>query len=845
MRDTSLRSRPRVDEPQPSDLAAPTSRLLAEHDWASTPLGPVHTWPDDLQAVVRTVLPSRVPMLVWWGPELLQVYNDAYRLLVGDKHPAALGQPAAECWDEIWDEVGPLAARALSGGTAYAENLRLVIDRSGYLEETYWTFSYSPVLGADGSVPAVLVATRDVTATVLGERRMGTLRSLGGMSVGSARSLRDAFELATATLSTNVQDLPFVRSYLVRPEHGATRPGGAELVASYGEVPTALWRGRQGIVSAVDRALARGEAVLTGLPATARDGDGSGVRPGRHAAAVALPIRATGLQRVLGVLVLGISTHRDFDDDYRSFFELVAGRVSVVLDAVLAVQAEHDRAEALAELGAAKTRFYQQVSHELRTPLTLLLGPVQELLADPGVDLPPHHRAGAEAARRAAMRLRRLVDSLLEVTQAESDGLHPQLEPTDLTELTTACIDMFRPAVSDAGLELVLTASDDVGTVQVDRTMWWHVVQNLVANAFKFTPQGTIEVQLQREQGSGADPDRLTLVVRDTGVGIPAAEVPRVLERFHRARADGARSSEGSGIGLSVVDDVARALGGTVEVVSEPGAGSTFTVTIPAVDAPRGAHRPVAVDGEEAASALAVMPWVTTDLVSGAGERATDGSSGPTGRDLHDRPQQDGTRPEALGRVLLVEDNPDMRAYVARLLEAAELEVVAVHDAEQALAAADDVHLVLSDVMLPGMSGIDLVRALRADERHARTPLVLLTARSGPEAATEGLGAGADDYVVKPFDPRELVARVTTHLELAQLRELAVSTAENRADQLRAAQLSNRRIGMATGILMMSDKITPDDAFDRLRKASQDLNRKLVDVAAEVIDTGRLPTRGA
>jgi hypothetical protein len=191
-----------------------TRALLRSTDWAATPLGPVEQWPDDLLAAIRTVLPSRVPMLLWWGPELVQIYNEAYTAFLGEKHPRAIGQPGAECWAEVWDAVGSMARKALDGAAATcARNQFLLMDRHGYLEETYWTFSYSPVHGAGGAVKGVFVATTDTTPQVLGERRLRALRELGSVSSTDARSEADAFGSVIEVLARHTSDVPFALAY--------------------------------------------------------------------------------------------------------------------------------------------------------------------------------------------------------------------------------------------------------------------------------------------------------------------------------------------------------------------------------------------------------------------------------------------------------------------------------------------------------------------------------------------------------------------------------------------------------------------------------------------------------
>jgi signal transduction histidine kinase/DNA-binding response OmpR family regulator len=531
--------------------------------------------------------------------------------------------------------------------------------------------------------------------------------------------------------------------------------------------------------------------------------------------AMLLPLTDRVSGRPAGVLALGTSPLRAFDEEYRHFFELVARQVSTAVTDALVYESERRRVEALEALDQAKTRFLQNVSHEFHTPLTLVLGPLGETLRRAGADVTAEQRAALESAHRAALRLERLVTNLLQFARADG-GSRVRREATDVAALTAECAAMFRSAIERAGLSLVVDIDEVPGPVELDQEMWVQILSNLLSNAVKFTAAGTITVRLRR-----AERDRVVLEVADTGAGIPAEEIPKVFARFHQVPDAVARTREGAGIGLSLVAEFVAQLGGQVDVVSTPGAGSTFTIRVPAA---------AATDpGAESAAAIALVRAAVseTDSWLDSVPEPLPGTAAPT---------------PAAGTVLLVEDNADMRAHLARLLRDDGWTVDVVPDADQALERVIGADLVLSDVMLPGTDGIELVRTLRATPATARVPIVLLTARAGPESAAEGLRAGADDYVVKPFEPVELLARVHVHLELARLREYALDQAEARVAHLEKALLSNRQIGAAIGILMQQFKITQSDAFDLLRRASQAANSKLRDIADDVVLTGALPS---
>jgi signal transduction histidine kinase/DNA-binding response OmpR family regulator len=795
-----------------------TSALMREIDWAQTPLGPVARWPSALVEMIRLTFPSRMPMLIWWGPELIQLYNDAYAPLAGDKHPGAIGQSAKESWAEAWGELGPLADQVmLQGEATFAENMLLLLERHGYREETYWTFSYSPIRDADSTVVGVFVSATEVTTPVVSTRRLETVRQLGTVSAANSGSVEETCKAVVRVLADNRQAVPFAAIYLIDPDEPQGR-----LVASYGigEGSAVTPADEFGLGEHPDlaKAVASGaRGLITGLrdsvPAAAFERGPLGDEV--PDAAMLLPVSVAGQIRPTAVAVLGVNPYRAIDDVYLTFFQLVARQLRVALSDALAYESERQRAEALAALDEDKTRFYQNVSHEFRTPLTLIQGPLHTVLDEAGPDLSARHRESLLAASRAALRLRKLVDSLLQFARVDADEIHAQFEATDLAVLTADLASMFRSAVEQAGLAYIVDASGVSGPVDVDREMWAEIVLNLLSNAVKFTRKGRIELHLRTVD------DGVELAVSDTGVGIPPAHLPHVFERFSQVPGQSGRSAEGSGIGLALVAALAAAHGGKVDVHSVHGEGSRFTVTIPlAASAERAGAQPGPRVGESTINAYVIEAesWLKADPV-------TEPPRSPSASN---------------GRLLLVEDNGDLRSYLVRLLTADGWDVEAVSTVDAALQVDPPPEIVVTDVMLPGRSGLDLTRLMRADESLRRIPVIVLTARRGPAAAAEGLRAGADDYVAKPFEPSELLARIRVHHELARLRDFALSQAENRAANLHRALASNRQIGVAIGVLMAQAKITEEEAFDQLREVSQRQNRKLRDIADQVVLTGAL-----
>ena len=663
-------------------------RLIRARDWSRTPLGPVRGWPQSLLTSLSICLNSRFPILIWWGPQLVKLYNDAYREIISSKHPNALGAPGREVWPEIWPIIGPMLEGVLARGEAtWSENILLKLERKGFPEESYFTFSYSPIRDESGAVAGVFSVVSETTLQVIGERRLKTLRDLAARTSGVAGE-RTVCDAALEVLRQNPHDFRFAELHLA--EHVTAPPG-----------------------------------------------------------ALAVPVARPGEERPAAILVAGLSPNLALDDAYRSFLDLTARQIGAALAAARNFEEARKRAEALAEIDRAKTAFFSNVSHEFRTPLTLMLGPLDEMVRGGAAD-----REQLALVHRNALRLLKLVNTLLDFARIEAGRVKASFQPTDLAALTRDLASVFRSAVEKAGLELRVDCQP--AQAFVDREMWEKIVLNLVSNAFKFTERGRIEVSLREADG------RIELRVADTGAGIPAAELPHLFERFRRVEGVRARTQEGTGIGLALVQELVKLHGGSVRVESAPGRGSAFTVSIPAGSAHLPPDRVGPLDAAVASSAAPfveeAMVWAQEappPAVPVAGPRA---------------------------RVLVADDNADMRDYLRRLI-APQWEVEVAPDGAAALASAlsSPPDLVLSDVMMPRLDGFGLLRELRAHEETAAVPVILLSARAGEEAVVEGRTSGADDYLVKPFSARELTARIEAQLARARLR---------RVEQHQRAQLS-------------------------------------------------------
>jgi signal transduction histidine kinase/DNA-binding response OmpR family regulator len=721
---------------------------VRDFDWSQTPLGPISSWPQSLKSVAAICLHSPFQMAIYWGPELNCIYNDAERDVLGNLHPGALGQPASKLLRDSWEITGPQLQRVVDRGeTTWAEDQPLTVDRRGIPEVAYFTYSYSPILDDDGNVGGVLLVTQDTTDRVLAERRLAALRDLAAGSM-DAPTERQACEQAAAALAGSVE-VPFVLIYEV--DHGDRRARCVAARAHQREVEprhpivdlNSTLEGPGALFSALADRRSDGTLVDSKL-VIVPDPDGP-PSPGR---AYLTAVARGATDPTSGLVIAGVSDELRFDPPYEAFMKMAATGIGRSVAAARARESERERADAISALDRAKTALFSDASHELRTPLALILGNLDELLEDGR--LPASARDPLAAAHRGAMRMLKLVGALLDFSRIEA-GAEIAAAPTDVAQLTSEIAATFRSTVERAGLRLVVDCPRLAAPAYVDRDAWERIVSNLLSNSLKFTLKGEIRVRTRAQDGE------LWLTVQDTGIGIATDELERVFERFYRALDSRARTREGLGIGLALVRELVQLHRGSIEARSDACNGTTMIVRVPL--------------GSDHLPSASVAAW---DVAGRRGSTAL--FVAEANGWLHDPPS---TPDEALHerlRAVVAEDNADMRAYLRRLLSP-DFTVVLARDGTEAreLALHDPPSVVISDVMMPGLDGFELVRELRRDPRTRELPIVLLSARGDPESTLQALKLGADDYIVKPFGARELLARIRSTVDGSRLRAQAAA----------------------------------------------------------------------
>ncbi|MFS2022813.1 ATP-binding protein [Massilia sp. CT11-137] len=526
--------------------------MMRAHDWSTSPLGHPRTWPQALRTVVGLMLNSKFPMFVAWGKELAFLYNDPYREILGDKHPAALGGRFHDIWAEIWHDIHPLIERALRGEATYADRLYLVMNRHGYDEPTWFTFSYSPVRDENGAIAGMYCACVEVTEQVLAEKYRNEenerLRGLFSQAPGIMAVLRGpehVFELTNQSYMQLVGHRPIVGK--------RAREALPEIVG-------------QGFLELLDRVYATGEPFVGHALPVRLQREPEGPLEERYIDFVYQPIRDEN-GAVSGIFVEGsdVTDRKLVEDELRA-----ANR--------------------------QKDQFLAMLAHELRNPLAPIMTAAQ-LLKLGRLDARSVANA-SEIIVRQAEHMTDLVNDLLDVSRVTRGLVTLEMEALDLNVIVSAAVEQVRPLMDARRHALTLQLSGQPAHVTGDRTRLVQVISNILNNAAKYTaPGGRIVLAVT------VDDEQVTVAVRDNGVGIAPEVLPYIFDLFTQAERTPDRSQGGLGIGLALVKSLVALHGGTVHARSDGlGQGSEFSICLPcAARAPAAA----ANDGGGAAAGAA------------------------------------------------------------------------------------------------------------------------------------------------------------------------------------------------------------------------------------------------
>jgi signal transduction histidine kinase len=733
------------------------AEIMRARDWGATPLGDPATWSGALSAAVSLCLGSRLCSCVYWGPDFRILYNDAYGSILGTKHSWALGRAARDVWPEMFRIIGPLLEETYeTGATTGSDDAAIFLNRFGYIEEFYCSFSYAPIFGADGRIEGVYAILPETSKRVIGERRLQTLQRLGNLG-NSITGIGDTLALISGVVAENPYDIPFAAFYLW-DDSGME----ARLTATAGIgrgttlAPLAVRADDESLYTPFLKRVHSRQIETLRLPVDVVDLPDRGWG-GSPSSLVIVPFVASMAEGPRGFMVAAANALKRVDKDYLLFFHMVGDQIAKSITGAFVHEQESARIAALAELNKAKTRFFNDISHELRTPLTLMLGPLEEFIRSASASLTHEQQGNLALSHRNGKRLLKLVNDLLEFSRSETGHAQPSFEPVDLSKETAGIARTFEWASRQMGIRLDIACPTLSEPIFVDREMWEKIVLNLLSNAFKYTNEGEIRISLTETRKS------VLLRIKDSGIGIGDADLTRIFDRFYRVEGASTRTSEGTGIGLALVKELTERLGGRVRAESKPGRGSTFTVELPigSQHLPQDRILPARA-GEAVAEGTRTtgesnLAWVSSEA---QGSRSSaQASSTPAGAG------------EIRKRVLVVDDNADLRSYISYgLSQVFDVETVSSGAEALKVIARNPPALVLSDLMMPGIDGLSLLRKLRSRSETATLPIILLTARADEQTKLKGLKDRADDYLVKPFDMRELVARAEAAVALAELR---------------------------------------------------------------------------
>ncbi len=707
--------------------------LMRSLDWSATLVGPVSSWPQSLRTAVSILLASRFPMLIHWGPELVQFYNDGFRPILGDlKHPGALGQPAYPWWTEIWDVLTPMFERVLAGEGTWYENQLILPNRNGYIEETYFTFSHSPIRDESGGVGGIFQAVTETTERVLDERRLRTLRDLAA-NAAEAKVAEDACLIAAETLSQNAADIPFALLYLLDEDRKhAYLAGTAGLTPDTPASPLVVGLSEEEPV--VSEAKGRWSLARVASTGESEQVDNLveqfGSLPGGPWSespnqALVLPVAQPGVTLPAGILVVGISPRRALNDSYRSFFTLVTGQIATAIANTRALEQERKRAEALAELDRAKSQFLANMSHELRTPLNGILGYAQILKKVK--TLTDQQKNGIGIIHQCGEHLLNLINDVLDISKIEARKMELLPKNFHFPEFLEGVAEICRIRAEQKGIELIYETLTPLPlAVRADEKRLRQVLINLLGNAVKFTQKGTITFRI------GYQEEKFRFQVEDTGIGIVPEQLEEIFLPFQQV-GELRRETEGTGLGLTISRQLVQLMGGELKVKSILGKGSIFWFDL---DLPE-------VSFEDAVA----NPW-ECNIIGFKGDKQ---------------------------KVLVVDDKWANRSVLVNLLEPLGFEVVEATDGLDCLTKASQFQpdIIFMDLVMPIMDGFEATRQIRMLPDLKGVVVIAISASVFDFDHQQSRKVGCDGFLPKPVREAELLEKLQLHLGLEWVYEEA------------------------------------------------------------------------
>ena len=695
----------------PGELA----RLVRETDWSQTGFGAIDSWSDTLRALVSSLLDNRFAMILLWGPELLQIYNDAYARLMRDKHPAHLGRPTKSCWPEVWHFNRPIYERVMSTGeNVFMEDQPYVLQAAdgGHPQTHSLTICYSPARGPDGRVEGVMVTIIDVSRRVQVEavlaedlRAMTQLHQLVARLVHCQDLDSALHEILDATLAMMEADKGTIQLFDSLQQNlriGAQRGFEEPFLRAFGAVDASDH-------SVCGRALKEGRRTM--IPDILEDD---------RFAPMAEVARDAGVRAVLSIPLLGrngvpmgmLSTHwrepTQPSERATRMLDLYARQAAEFIERSRIETRLRQVADDLRQASQAKDEFIAMLGHELRNPLA----PIQIALHL----MEMRGETGSEKERaiigRQVHHMARLVDDLLDVARIIQGRVTLQALPTELSTIVARAVETASPLIEQRRHTLSVDVAAAGLRVMADPVRLGQAISNLLTNAARYTPpEGRIHITATAHEADS----QVRLTVRDNGNGIEAEDQGRVFDLFAQGRQGIDRSQGGLGLGLTIARTMATMHGGTLSCHSDgTGHGSSFMLTVPLL----------------------------------AGEASTPAPG-----------QQHSSTPQGMGRtVLVVDDNEDAARLLGELLRSWGYATLVTHDGPTALnlLGQQAIDLALLDIGLPVMDGYELAQAIHRLPGQTQTPLLALTGYGQAQDRQRSKDAGFSEHMTKPVDIQRL-----------------------------------------------------------------------------------------
>ncbi len=710
--------------------------IIRSRDWSQTTLGPIENWPQSLRTTISLCLASNFPINILWGPDAIQIYNMGYKELCGKAHPSAIGESYRATWESAWPAFGEPFEKALRGEPSYLENQRMFLTRNGYLEETFFTFSLSPIRDESGNVAGIFHPVTETTSAMLNQRRTRLLRDLSSES-GNSDNIQQAASRIMRTLEDYTYDIPGA-IIVLQDESGNLKVSAAtpdlHCVKDLSKWPfkDANKTGQPRYVNDMIRRF--GNVTCSGYP-----------EPIERACLLPIQVPGDQSQSLEGYLIVFISTRLPFDESYMAFFDLLNFTVNTALgNAILNEETKFELSEFKADINnlkiqcniqekkkkelleakfaaeaatRSKSAFLANMSHEIRTPLAAILG-FTEILKTNNLDGEEQEKY-LNIISRNGNALIRIIDDILDLSKIEAGKSHFEQAPLCLIDLIEDVVTMFSDQAKGKGLNLQFNSKGFPRfKIESDTVRIRQILVNLVGNAIKFTSEGNVTISGDFKPIEN-NIFEIKIYIADTGIGISKEQADNLFQAFNQADNSTTRNFGGTGLGLALSKKLAKAMGGNVAILNSSSAkGSTFVVKL-VVKKNSNNVDPVVVELQQRSiiKEKLLNEW----------------------------------------KILVVDDSMDNRLLLKILLER---EGATIHEAPDAvtgvrMALKSDYDIVLMDIQMPEVDGYEALSMLRVEKY--RKPVYALTAHTLKEEKDRAIAAGFTGHIGKPINVTTLI----------------------------------------------------------------------------------------